>query len=416
MGSMTGRPTHVIVGASLAGTAAAGALRREGFDGRVVLVGDEPDPPYERPPLSKEYLRGEKPAEDLRLREEGWWDENDVELRLSTRVVRLDPAAREVELSDGERLGYDRLLLATGARNRPLSMPGGGLAGVFQLRTLEDADRLREASRAGARAVVVGAGFIGMEVAASLRSLGLDVTVVEVFEAPLVRAIGAEMGRVLEAIHRDRGVAFRFGEGVERLEGDGRVGRVVTTGGEAIDADLVVAGVGVRPNAELAEDAGLPVDNGILVNERLETNVPGVFAAGDVANHEHPVFGRRIRVEHFDNASRMGAAAAGNMLGRGASFDDAHWFWSDQYEHTIDHAGFAPEWDQVVVRGSVEERDFVAFYLKDGLLRAAFGVDRGRDVRRARDLIRAARPVDPARLRDPEVDLKKLASDLAANA
>ncbi len=416
MGSMTGRPTHVIVGASLAGTAAAGALRREGFDGRVVLVGDEPDPPYERPPLSKEYLRGEKPAEDLRLREEGWWDENDVELRLSTRVVRLDPAAREVELSDGERLGYDRLLLATGARNRPLSMPGGGLAGVFQLRTLEDADRLREASRAGARAVVVGAGFIGMEVAASLRSLGLDVTVVEVFEAPLVRAIGAEMGRVLEAIHRDRGVAFRFGEGVERLEGDGRVGRVVTTGGEAIDADLVVAGVGVRPNAELAEDAGLPVDNGILVNERLETNVPGVFAAGDVANHEHPVFGRRIRVEHFDNASRMGAAAAGNMLGRGASFDDAHWFWSDQYEHTIDHAGFAPEWDQVVVRGSVEERDFVAFYLKDGLLRAAFGVDRGRDVRRARDLIRAGRPVDPERLRDPEVDLKKLASDLAANA
>ena len=416
MGSMTGRPTHVIVGASLAGTAAAGALRREGFDGRVVLVGDEPDPPYERPPLSKEYLRGEKPAEDLRLREEGWWDENDVELRLSTRAVRLDPAAREVELSDGERLGYDRLLLATGARNRPLSMPGGGLAGVFQLRTLEDADRLREASRAGARAVVVGAGFIGMEVAASLRSLGLDVTVVEVFEAPLVRAIGAEMGRVLEAIHRDRGVAFRFGEGVERLEGDGRVGRVVTTGGEAIDADLVVAGVGVRPNAELAEDAGLPVDNGILVNERLETNVPGVFAAGDVANHEHPVFGRRIRVEHFDNASRMGAAAAGNMLGRGASFDDAHWFWSDQYEHTIDHAGFAPEWDQVVVRGSVEERDFVAFYLKDGLLRAAFGVDRGRDVRRARDLIRAGRPVDPERLRDPEVDLKKLASDLAANA
>ncbi len=416
MGSMTGRPTHVIVGASLAGTAAAGALRREGFDGRVVLVGDEPDPPYERPPLSKEYLRGEKPAEDLRLREEGWWDENDVELRLSTRVVRLDPAAREVELSDGERLGYDRLLLATGARNRPLSMPGGGLAGVFQLRTLEDADRLREASRAGARAVVVGAGFIGMEVAASLRSLGLDVTVVEVFEAPLVRAIGAEMGRVLEAIHRDRGVAFRFGEGVERLEGDGRVGRVVTTGGEAIDADLVVAGVGVRPNAELAEDAGLPVDNGILVNERLETNLPGVFAAGDVANHEHPVFGRRIRVEHFDNASRMGAAAAGNMLGRGASFDDAHWFWSDQYEHTIDHAGFAPEWDQVVVRGSVEERDFVAFYLKDGLLRAAFGVDRGRDVRRARDLIRAGRPVDPERLRDPEVDLKKLASDLAANA
>lgn len=416
MGSMTGRPTHVIVGASLAGTAAAGALRREGFDGRVVLVGDEPDPPYERPPLSKEYLRGEKPAEDLRLREEGWWDENDVELRLSTRAVRLDPAAREVELSDGERLGYDRLLLATGARNRPLSMPGGGLAGVFQLRTLEDADRLREASRAAARAVVVGAGFIGMEVAASLRSLGLDVTVVEVFEAPLVRAIGAEMGRVLEAIHRDRGVAFRFGEGVERLEGDGRVGRVVTTGGEAIDADLVVAGVGVRPNAELAEDAGLPVDNGILVNERLETNVPGVFAAGDVANHEHPVFGRRIRVEHFDNASRMGAAAAGNMLGRGASFDDAHWFWSDQYEHTIDHAGFAPEWDQVVVRGSVEERDFVAFYLKDGLVRAAFGVDRGRDVRRARDLIRAARPVDPARLRDPEVDLKKLASDLAANA
>lgn len=414
MAPMTDTPTFVIVGASLTGSSAAGALRREGFDGRIVLIGAEPHPPYERPPLSKEYLRGEKPPQDVFLREAGWFEESGVELRTAARAAAVDPAAGRVELEDGEPIAFDRLLLATGARNRGLPVPGADLDGVLQLRTIEDADRLRERASRGGKAVIVGAGFIGMEVAASLRSMGLEVEVVEIFETALQRALGIDMGRILEGVHRDHGVAFRFREPVERLEGDGRFERVITREGPPVEGDFAVVAVGVTPNVELAARAGLEVDDGILVDERLATGAPGVFAAGDVANHLHPVFGRRLRVEHFDNASRMGAHAARNMLGAGAPFDDPHWFWSDQYEHTIDHVGFAPEWDDFVVRGSLDDRDFVGFYLKDGRVLAAFGVDRGRDVRRVRDLIRLGRPVDPAALRDGDVDLKKLATDLAA--
>ncbi|HYT30858.1 MAG TPA: FAD-dependent oxidoreductase [Actinomycetota bacterium] len=410
-----GSATFVVVGANLAGGAAATTLRGAGFDGRLVLIGAEPHPPYERPPLSKDYLRGETKLDDAYLRPPEWYGENDVELVLGETAERVDPADRVVELSGGQRVPFDRLLLATGGRNRRLDVPGRDLDGVLGLRTVEDADRIRGAAAAGSKAVVVGAGFIGSEVTASLRQMGLAVDVVEFFETPLFRAIGPQMGRVLEEIHRDHGVRFHLGEGVERFEGDGRVERVVTDHGTAIECDFAVVGVGIEPVADLAAAAGLRVDDGVVVDEFCRTSADGIYAAGDVANHAHAVFGRHLRVEHWDNALKQGAAAARNMLAgpdQGTPFDDPHWFWSDQYDTNLQYAGFAAEWDQIVVRGDLPGRAFSAFYVRDGVVRAVFGVNRGKDVRRSMGLIRAGRPVDPDRLRDEEVDLRKLAADV----
>jgi 3-phenylpropionate/trans-cinnamate dioxygenase ferredoxin reductase subunit len=409
-------PTFVVVGANLAGGAAASTLREEGFDGRLVLVGEEPDPPYERPPLSKEYLRGETAFDQALLRPPEWYRENEVELLLGVRAERVDPGGKVVELSGGDRLPYDRLLLATGGRNRRLPVPGADLEGVLDLRTRADADRIRAAAASAAKAAVVGAGFIGCEVAASLRQLGLEVEVVEVFDVPLKRAVGAEVGKVLEAVHRDHGVVFHLGEAVARFEGRGRVERVITDRGTVIDCDVAVVGVGIVPNTEPVAGTAVAVDNGVVVDELCRTSVDGVFAAGDVANHFHPVFGRRLRVEHWDNALKQGAAAARSMLGKGAPYDDLHWFWSDQFDVNLQCLGVATEWDRLVVRGSVEDRRFLGFYLKDGVVEAVVGVNRGRDVRRCADLVRARRPVDPALLRDEDVDLRELGSRLARGA
>jgi 3-phenylpropionate/trans-cinnamate dioxygenase ferredoxin reductase subunit len=251
-------------------------------------------------------------------------------------------------------------------------------------------------------------GFIGAEVAASLRSLGVDVATIEPSETPLFRIVGPEVGRVVESFHRDHGVEMHFGETVDRFEGSSRVEAVVTKSGLRMACDFAVVGVGVQPNVEIAEGSGIAVDNGIVVDATLATNAPGVWAVGDVARHDHPVFGP-VRIEHFDNALKMGPAAARNMLGAGAAFDDPHWFWSDQYEMNLQMAGFAPSWDQLVFRGSLQDRSFTAFYLSDGVLRSALSVNRPRDVRRAMPLIRAAVRPDPAALRDEDVDLRTLA-------
>jgi 3-phenylpropionate/trans-cinnamate dioxygenase ferredoxin reductase component len=408
--------TFVIVGANLAGGAAATTLRTEGFEGRVVLIGAESHAPYERPPLSKEYLRGEGTRESAMLHPASWYEDNGIETLLGVRATSLDTGRRLVHLEGREAVQYDSVLLATGGRNRRLDAPGRDLDGIHELRTFEDADRIRSEATAGAsrKAVIVGAGFIGCEVAASLRHLGVDVEIVEFLEAPLVRVVGLEIGRVYEAIHSDHGVRLRFGEGVERFEGTDRVEAVVTSGGARIDCDFVVVGVGILPATDVVEGADVGLENGIVVDERCRTDVAGVFAAGDVANHYHPIFGHRLRVEHWDNALKQGAAAAKSMLGMDVTYDDPHWFWSDQYEHNLQYAGFAAEWDDLVVRGSLDERNFVAFFVKDGVVRAAAGLNRGRDVRRAAGIIRAARPVDPALLRDEDVDLKKLAASSAA--
>ena len=402
-------PTIAIVGASLAGSSAAATLREEGFDGRTVLIGAEPQLPYDRPPLSKNYLRGTTSFEKTLLRPPEFYRERDIEMRLGTTVTRVDAEKRMLALQDGERLEFDQLLIATGGRNKRFPIPGIDLPGVYDLRTVADADRIREAIGHGGRAVVVGLGFIGAEVAASMRQSGLEVVAVEPFKTPLYRALGEEIGRVVEGLHRDNGVEMILDDAVTAFEGSGKVERVVTRNGRRIQCSLAVFGLGIEPATELVAGTPIRVDNGIVVDDQCRTNVPGIFAAGDVANHHHPVCGRQIRVEHWQNGVKQGAAAARSMLGRGQSYDEVHWFWSDQFDANIQYAGFHAPWDRMVVRGSLPERKFLAFYLTEGRVESVVAINQGRDMRRTLPIIKARVAVDPARLEDPNVDLRTLA-------
>ncbi len=336
---MPDQDTYVIVGASLAGAKAAEALREEGFDGRVVLLGKEDERPYERPPLSKDYLRGESEREKVYVHPEGFYEEHDIELRTGTEVERIDTGASEVELHGGERIGYDRLLLTTGSEPRRLSVPGADLDGVLYLRELQDSDALAKRLDAGGRTVVIGAGWIGAEVAASARQKGLDVSLVEMAAVPLESSLGPELGAIYAGVHRDHGVDLRTGARLDAFEGDGRVERVRLADGSTLDCDFVVVGVGVVPRTGLAEQAGLSVDNGILVSQRLESSVAGVFAAGDVANAFHPFYGRKLRVEHWANALNQPAAAARAMLGKDGAYDRLPYFFSDQYDVGMEYTG-----------------------------------------------------------------------------
>jgi 3-phenylpropionate/trans-cinnamate dioxygenase ferredoxin reductase subunit len=398
--------TVVIVGASLAGGTAAATLRDEGFDGRIVLIGDEPELPYQRPPLSKTYLRGEASRDALLVRPDDWWSAEGVETRLGQRVEKLDPDTRTVMLGD-EPIAFDRCLIATGVRNRGLSVPGADLDGIVHLRTVADSDRIRTAATSAGHVVVVGMGFLGAEVAASLRHLGVDVTVVEMFETAMVKALGPRLGEVLASIHREHGVTLRFNDGVARFEGAGDVERVVMQDGERIECDLAVVGIGTVPATDAFRWFALAPDGGVEVDARLETAVPGIFAAGDVASHAHPTQGR-VRVEHFDNAIKTGQHAARAMLGSPDPFDDPHWFWSDQYEHHLQMGGVAIT-DDMVVRGSIEDRSFCAFFLDEaGVLRASVALNRPKECRRSLPLIRAEVAPDRDLLADPEVDLRTL--------
>jgi 3-phenylpropionate/trans-cinnamate dioxygenase ferredoxin reductase subunit len=402
-------PTIAIVGASLAGSSAAATLREEGFDGRVALIGAEPQPPYDRPPLSKNYLRGMTPFEKTLLRPPDFYRERSIELRLGTTVTRVDAAKRTLTCQDGERLEFEQLLIATGGRNRRFPIPGIDLPGVYDLRTVADADRIREAMKGGGRAVVVGMGFIGAEVAAAMRQSGLEVVAVEPFKTPLYRALGEEIGRVIEGLHRDNGVEMILGDAVTAFEGSGRVERVVTRSGRRIECSLAVFGLGIEPATELAAGTPIRVDNGIVVDDQCRTSVPNIFAAGDVANHYHPACGRQMRVEHWQNGVKQGAAAARSMLGRGQPYDEVHWFWSDQFDANIQYAGFHAAWDRIVVRGSLASRKFLAFYLTEGCVESVVAINQGRDMRRTFPIIKARVPVDPSRLEDPNVDLRTLA-------
>lgn len=401
--------TFVIVGASLAGGGAAATLRQEGFDGRVILIGAEPQPPYERPPLSKEYLRGESSFERALVQPPDFYDDNGVETRFGVRATRVDAAEKVVELDGGERIPYDKLLVVTGSRNRRFPVPGLDLEGVYSLRTVADSDRIRAEIAPGRKAVVVGMGFIGSEVAASLRQSGVDVVVVDRNKVPLRRVLGEGVGRVIEGIHRDHGTSMVFEDTVAAFEGAGRVERVTTGRGRRIECDFVVVGLGVEPVTDLLADTGVGIDNGVVVDEYCRTGVEGIYAAGDVANHYHPVFGLRIRVEHWQNALKQGPAAARNMLEKGEPYEEVPWFWSDQYEYNLQYAGFHTEWDDLVVRGSMEERNFVAFYRKDRRILAAVAVNRGKDLRRSMPLIKAQEPIDAAKLCDLDMDLRALA-------
>jgi 3-phenylpropionate/trans-cinnamate dioxygenase ferredoxin reductase component len=394
------KDTYVVVGGGLAGAKAAETLRGEGFEGRIVVVGEEAELPYERPPLSKEYLRGEAEAKP-HVHDEGFYREHEVELELGRPVTAIDPAASEVVVGD-RRLRYDRLLIATGAEPRRLPLPGAELDGVHYLRDLRDSEAIGARIAEGARIVVVGAGWIGAEVAASARQKGCDVTLLEMTAVPLERVLGPEVGAVYRDLHRSHGVELLPNTGADRFEGDGSVRRVVTQDGRSIEADLVVVGVGVAPRIALAEAAGLEAENGIAVDERLETSAPSIFAAGDVANAHHPFYGHRLRVEHWANALSQGPAAARAMLGQPVTYEEIPYFFSDQYEAGMEYGGYATEWDEVVFRGDAGAGEFVAFWLRDERIVAGMNFNVW-DVNEAiRELIRSRREVDRARLADPD--------------
>jgi len=398
----------VIVGANLAGGIAAITLREEGFDGEIVLIGAEPYPPYERPLLSKEYLQGKKPFEEALLKPDSFYVDHNIHTQFGVRATRIDTREQVVELEDGDRVPYHKVLVTTGVRNRRLRVPGADLEGIYELRTVADSDRIRVESRGGQRAVIAGMGFIGCEVAASLRYHGVDVTVVEFFKTPLFRVLGEQVGRVFEAFHREQGVQMFFEESVAAFEGTRRVRRVVTSTGRRLECDFVVVGVGVEPVTDIVAGSGVKIENGIVVDEYCQTNVEGIYAAGDVANHFHPVFGRLIRVEHWQNAIHQGRAAARSMIGKREPYEDVHWFWSDQYNYNVQYAGFHGGWDDLVVRGSLDERNGVVFYMQEQRIAAAVAFNRGRDVQRVMPLIKARVQVDPATLRDENVDLRSL--------
>ena len=405
--------THVIVGASLAGAKAAETLREEGFDGRVVLIGSEAARPYERPPLSKDYLRGEAGRDKLYVHPAGFYEDQDIELLLGRVAVSLDPGRGEVGLDDGTRVPYERLLLATGAEPRRLQIPGAELAGVHYLRRVGDSDALRARLDAGGSVVVVGAGWIGAEVAASARQRGLDVSVLDPLGVPLERVLGPEVGGVYHDIHADHGVRMLMGTGVEAFEGDGRVERVRTSDGRVLDCDFVVVGVGVEPRTRLADEAGLKVRDGVTVDAHLRTSAEGVFAAGDVASAHHPLYGEHIRVEHWANALNQGPAAARSMLGHDAPYERLPYFFSDQYDVGMEYSGYARSWDRVVFRGDPAAREFVAFWMAGDRVAAGMNVNVWDVTDPIQQLIRARVPVDDRRLADPDVPLDELARAVA---
>jgi 3-phenylpropionate/trans-cinnamate dioxygenase ferredoxin reductase component len=411
---MSNPRTFAIVGAGLAGAKAAEALRTQGFDGRLVLLGAEPHRPYERPPLSKGYLQGDAERDTVYVHRPEWYDEHDVELRLDTTVTALDRRDHDIVTGDGSRVRYDKALLATGATPRRLTVPGSDLTGLLYLRTLDDSDRLRSAMAPGVRVVIIGGGWIGLETAAAARTAGAEVTVLEHAELPLLRVLGPRVATVFAELHTDHGVDLRCGVTVAAVrpaaDDPSAVGGVVLADGTHLDADVIVAGIGVTPNVELARSCGLDVDDGILTDSGLRTSDPDVFAAGDVANAHHPLLQRRLRVEHWANALHQPVVAARAMLGQDAAYDRLPYFFTDQYDLGMEYTGHRdPDGhDEVVVRGDMGAREFIAFWLRDRRLVAGMNVNVWDVVEPVRELIRSGRQVEPAALADPGVPLEQL--------
>ena len=402
--------TIAIVGGGLAGAKSAEALRKDGFDGRVLLIGAEAHRPYIRPPLSKEYLRGEGELDKVFVHPEAWYAEQRVDLESSTTVTEIDPSSREVVLDGGRRLGFDRLVIATGSEPTRLDVPGGDLAGIRYLRTLDDSDGLRDAAGAATQVVVIGSGWIGAEVAASIRQLGREVALVADTSVPLERVLGTEVGAIFGDVHAHHGVRLVPNQRVVAIHGrDGAVDAVETADGTRIDADLVVVGIGATPRTALAEAAGLAVDDGILVDEHLESSTPGIFAAGDVANALHPITGSRIRVEHWDNARRQGRVAGRNALGHDEAYARVPYFYSDQFDLSMEYAGFPLAFDRVVYRGDPASGKFLAFWLGDGRVVAGMNVNTWKVNDAISALVASRRPTDAGQLADPAVPLEELA-------
>jgi len=409
---MTADTTYLIVGASLAGAKTAEALRNEGFDGPLVLIGEEHELPYERPPLSKGYLLGTQERDKIYVHPEQWYAEHDVELRLGATVTGIDPGAHEVHLADGSRAGYAKLMLATGSSPRRLDVPGADLDGVLYLRRVQDCEQIKATFGRSARVAVIGAGWIGLETAAAARTAGVDVTVLEMAELPLLRVLGREVAQVFAGLHREHGVDLRFGVQVAEITGSGgKATGVLLADGTHVPADAVIVGVGIVPNSQLASAAGLEVDNGIRVDAQLRSSDPDIYAAGDVASAFHPMLGKHIRVEHWANARYQPRAAAKAMTGQQASYDRVPYFYTDQYDLGMEYAGYVePEGcDEVIFRGDVDRREFIAFWLGDGgRVLAGMNVNIWDVNDSIQALVRAGKPVDKDALRDPAHPLDSL--------
>ena len=399
----------VIAGAGHAAGQLLATLRQQAFAGRVVVVGEEPQLPYQRPPLSKKYLAGELPAERLYVKPRAFYDALDVEFMLGTRIEAIDREAREVVTNRGRRIGFDTLFIALGSRVRRLSLPGSDLDGVHYLRNIADADALRDAFTTARRVTVVGAGYIGLEVAAVARSLGLDVTVVEMTERVMSRVVSADMSAFYESEHRRHGVQFEFGVTVAGFDGEDRVRSVVLADGRAVESDVVIVGVGVLPNSELADEAGLATDDGIVVDDRCRTADPGIYAVGDCTAHPSAVYGRRIRLESVQNALDQARVAVVNACGGHAVHDAVPWFWSDQYDLKLQIAGLSAGYDAVVRRGDAAQRSFSCAYLRNGQLIAVDAVNRPKDFLQSKALIASKACPNPALLADGGVELKDTA-------
>jgi 3-phenylpropionate/trans-cinnamate dioxygenase ferredoxin reductase component len=398
----------VIVGASLAGAKAAAELRERGFDDELVLIGAEDELPYERPPLSKDYLRGESGREAMRVHEEAFYREHEIQLRLGTRVTSVEVGMQHAELEDGQSLRFDRLLLTTGASPRRLDLPGADLNGIHYLRTIDDSDAIRARIDKGGHAVVIGGGWIGSEIAASARQRGLEVTMIAAQRLPNIEVFGEKIGQFYRDVHASQGVQLVLGDAAAAFEGDGAVDRVRTESGSVVECDFVVVGAGAAPNVDLGRQAGLDVDNGILVDSRLQSSAPTVFAAGDVANHWHPFYQQRVRVEHWANALNQGPAAARAMLGAVEPYDELPYFFSDQYEVGMEYSGLTEPSDSVLIRGDYDAGEFIAFWLRDNVVTAGMNVNVWDVNEHVQALIRSRKQVDPAALTDADTPLESL--------
>jgi len=405
---------YVIVGASLAGAKAAETLRDEEFDGPVTLIGDETELPYERPPLSKDYLLGKAERDTIYVHPQAWYAEHGVDLRLGARVTGIDPAAHEVTLADGSRAGYAKLLLATGSTPRCLAVPGAESGGVRYLRRVGDSDRIKATFATADRVAVIGAGWIGLETAAAARAADVQVTILEAAELPLLRVLGREAAQVFADLHRDHGVDLRFGVQVAEITGSGgQADGVRLADGSHVAADAIIVGVGITPNVQLAEAADLETGNGIVTDARLRSSDPDIYAAGDVANAYHPLLGQHIRVEHWYNALHQPQAAARAMLGQDAAYDRVPYFYTDQYDLGMEYAGYVEPggYEQVVFRGDVERREFIAFWLGGGRVLAGMNVNIWDVSDTIQAIVRGARTVDAARLANPDVPLEAFLGD-----
>ena len=402
---MTASTRIVVVGGGLAGAKAVEALRDEGFDGSLTLIGDESHLPYERPPLSKGYLAGNDDRASMDVHDQDWYAEHKVDLLLGTAATAVDTIAKEVELVDGRRIGYDQLLLATGSRARTLPLPGAGAHGVLTLRHVEDSDTISDAFSAGGRMAVIGGGWIGMETAANARDKGVEVTVIEAADLPLSMVLGPELAQVFLDLHREHGVEFQLGAGVEEITvTDGKATGVRLADGTHVPADTVLVGIGAQPNLGLAESAGLEIGSGVLVDASLRTSDPDIWAIGDIAEEDHPFLGGRIRVEHWANALNQPAVAARAMLGQDATYDELPYFFTDQYDLGMEYVGHAPpgSYARVVTRGDLDGREFIAFWLdSDDRVLAGMNVNVWDVVDDIKALILSKQPVDVDRLTDP---------------